>query len=56
MLGVLLIYLHSPLSAAHPWDCAYISVKPPTAVLQPINVHTGTYDNLCDRFIAQWNG
>ena len=38
MLGVLLIYLHSPSGAAHPRDHAYISVKPLPAVLQPINV------------------
>ena len=37
MLGVLLIYLHSPSGAACPWDCVYISVKPLAAVLQPIN-------------------
>ena len=39
MLGVLLIYQHSPSGAVRPRDCAYISVKPLTAVLQPINVH-----------------
>ena len=33
-LKVLLIYQHSPLGAAHPWDLVYISVKPLTAVLQ----------------------
>ena len=38
MLGVLLIYLHSPSGAACPRDCAYISVKPLAAVLQPSNV------------------
>ena len=38
MLGVLLIYSHSPLGTAHPRDRAYISVKPLAAVLQPINV------------------
>ena len=38
MLRVLLIYPHSPLGAAHPRDCVYISVKPLSAVLQPINV------------------
>ena len=38
MLEVLLIYPHSPLGAVHPQDRAYISVKPLTAVLQPINV------------------
>ena len=36
MLGVLLIYPHSPSGAACPQDRAYISVKPLTAVLQPI--------------------
>ena len=38
VLGVLLIYPHSPSGAARPRDHAYISVKPLTAVLQPINV------------------
>ena len=38
MLGVLLVYPHSPSGTARPWDRAYISVKPLTAVLQPINV------------------
>ena len=38
MLRVLLIYPHSPLGTARPWDRAYISVKPLAAVLQPINV------------------
>ena len=38
MLGVLLIYPHSPSGAVHPRDHAYISVKTPAAVLQPINV------------------
>ena len=38
MLGVLLIYPHSPSGAARPRDRAYISVKPLTAVLQPIDV------------------
>ena len=38
MLGVLLIYPHSPLGTARPWDRAYISVKPLAAVLQPIYV------------------
>ena len=37
MVGVLLIYPHSLLGAACPRDCTYISVKPLTAVLQPIN-------------------
>ena len=37
MLRVLLIYPHSPSGAVCPRDCAYISVKPLTAVLQPIN-------------------
>ena len=36
MLGVLLIYPHSPSGSAHPRDCAYISVKPLAAVLQPL--------------------
>ena len=36
MLWVLLIYLHSPTSAACPRDHAYISVKPLAAVLQPL--------------------
>ena len=39
MLGVLLIYLHSPSGAVRPRDRAYISVKPLAAVLQSINVH-----------------
>ena len=38
ILGVLLIYLHSPSGAARPQDHAYISVKPRAAVLQPIIV------------------
>ena len=38
MLGVLLIYPHSPLGAVRPRDRAYISVKPLAAVLQPISV------------------
>ena len=38
MLGVFLIYPHSPSGTAHPRDRAYISVKPLAAVLQPINV------------------
>ena len=37
MLGVLLIYPHSPSGTARTWDRAYISVKPLAAVLQPIN-------------------
>ena len=40
MLGVLLIYLHSPSGAAQPQDRVYTSVKPLAAVLQPINVST----------------
>ena len=39
MLRVLLIYPHSPSGAARPWDHAYISVKPLSAVLQPINTN-----------------
>ena len=42
MLGVLLIYLHDPEGAVHPQDCANISIKPLTVVLQPINVHQST--------------
>ena len=38
VLGVLLIYLHSPSGL-----CIYISVKPLAAVLQPINIHTHTH-------------
>ena len=38
VLGVLLIYLHSPLGAAYPQDCVYVSVKPLAAVVQSINV------------------
>ena len=38
ILGVLLIYLHSPSGTARPRDRAFISVKPLAAVLQPINV------------------
>ena len=36
ILRVLLIYSHSPSGAARPRDRVYISVKPLTAVLQPI--------------------
>ena len=32
VLGVLLIYPHSPSGAVHPWDHVYISVKPLSAV------------------------
>ena len=39
VLGVLLIYPHSPSGAVHPRDRAYISVKPLAVVLQPINVY-----------------
>ena len=46
MLGILLIYLHSP-GAVHPRDHAYISVKPLAAVLQPINVPTYVCIHLC---------
>ena len=38
VLGVLLIYLHSPSGTACPLDRVYISIKPLAAVLQPINV------------------
>ena len=38
MLGVLLIYLHSPSGTACPRDCAYISVKHLATMLQPIIV------------------
>ena len=38
VLGILLIYPHSPSGAARPYDRAYISVKPLAAVLQPINI------------------
>ena len=38
MLGVLLIYPHSPSGVVRPRDHAYVSVKPLAAVLQPINV------------------
>ena len=40
MLGVLLIYPHSPSGVARPRNRAYISVKPLAAVLKPINVAT----------------
>ena len=39
MLGVLLMYPHSPLGAVRPWGHAYISVKPLADVLQPINIY-----------------
>ena len=38
VLGVLLIYPHSPSGATHPRDRAYISVKPLAAVLQPYSI------------------
>ena len=47
MLGVLLIYLHSPSGAAHPQGHAYISVKPLAAVLQPINVDFSYQSRIC---------
>ena len=37
VLGVLLIYPHSPSGTACSWDCAYISVKPLAAMLQHLN-------------------
>ena len=40
ILRILLIYLHSPLGTVCPRDHVYISVKPLTAVLQPINTYT----------------
>ena len=43
MVGVLLVYPHSPSGAACPWDRVYISVKPLAAMLQPINVCTLYY-------------
>ena len=51
MLGVLLIYLHSPSGAAHPQGHAYISVKPLAAVLQPINVDFSYQSRICLRYI-----
>ena len=42
MLGVLLIYPHSPSGTARPRDHTYILVKPLVAVLQPINVQVFT--------------
>ena len=38
VLGVLLIYPHSPSGAACPQDCVHISVKALAAMLQPINI------------------
>ena len=43
VLGVLLIYPHSPSGAARPRDRAYISVKPLAAMLQPINIYIYSY-------------
>ena len=39
----LLIYPHSPSSAACPQDHTCISVKPLASVLQPINEHVSSY-------------
>ena len=43
VIGVLLIYPHSPSVAVHSQDHAYISVKPLTAILQHINVGMCVY-------------
>ena len=43
VLGVLLLYPHSPLSTARPWDRVYISVKPLTAMLQSIIVYVAMW-------------
>ena len=44
----LLIYPHSPSGTACPRDHAYISVKPLTAMLQPINEHvSSSYVVMC---------
>ena len=48
-------YILSALSLGHavcPQDHAYISVKPLTAVLQPINVHITAY--ICHDIIQHW--
>ena len=50
VLGVLLIYLHSPLGTVRFRDCVYISVKPLATVLQPINVCIRT-ERLIDLFV-----
>ena len=52
VLGIFLIYLHSPSDVVRPRDCAYIiiSVNPLAAMLQPINmihVYTYTYMYVC---------
>ena len=47
MLGVLLIYPHSPSGAAYPQDHAYISVKPLATVLQPINIPLPALHKIC---------
>ena len=39
VLGVLLIYPYSLLGAVRPRDRAYISQKPLTTMLQPINIY-----------------
>ena len=54
ILGVLLIYPHSPSGAARPWDRVYISVKPLAAVLQPINVLVYLYFSWCDWICIQF--
>ena len=46
VLGVLPIHLHSPLGTVHPWDRAYISVKPLVTMLQPINIHWLLYTQI----------
>ena len=46
VLGVLLIYPHSPSGAAYPRDCAYISVKPLAAVLQYIILDYHNYGSI----------
>ena len=43
VIGVLLIYPHSPSGAVRSQDHAYISVKPLTAMLQHINVGMCVY-------------
>ena len=56
MLGVLLIYPHSPSGTARPRDRAYILVKPLIAVLQPISVQVFTvlFSYVVDKYcIAQ---
>ena len=46
MLRVLLIYLHSPSGTVRPRDCAYMSVKPLAAMLQPINMYLCSYTRM----------